>query len=81
MIDVRRKKGESFDNLLRRFKRRVQQSGQLLQAKKVRFHQNDPNKTRRKRSALHRISVAEEREYLTKTGKLPDDERTNKHSS
>lgn len=74
MQEISRKKGENFDNLLRRFKRRVQQSGTLLQAKKVRFHAHDVNKTRRKKSALHRIAVSKERDFLTKTGKLRDEE-------
>ncbi|MDP3985166.1 MAG: 30S ribosomal protein S21 [bacterium] len=75
MLEVRRKKGEHFDALLRRFKRRVQQSGTLIQAKKIRFHDGASSKTAKKKSALHRISIAEKREYLSKIGKLPVEER------
>lgn len=75
MAEVRRKKGESFDSLLRRFKRRIQQSGKLIQAKKVRFHAAPATKRKRRTSALHRLEVAREREYLEKIGKLPVEER------
>ncbi|NBS41384.1 30S ribosomal protein S21, partial [bacterium] len=43
MVDVKRRKGESFDALLRRFTRRVQQSGNMLEARKIRFHKKEPS--------------------------------------
>lgn len=49
-------------------------SGKILQAKKVRFHKTDPNKTARKRSALRRIELAEYYEKLRKMGKLPEEQ-------
>lgn len=73
MTEVKRKKGESFESLLRRFGRRVQSSGRLIQAKKVRFHEAPKSKTKKKRSALHKIAVQEKRTYLEKIGKLPDE--------
>lgn len=74
MAEVKRKKGENFDSLMRRFRRRVQQSGRLLQAKKVRFRSKALNKTKKKKSALHRIEASEERAYLEKIGKLPKED-------
>jgi len=38
VVDVKRKKGERFDSLLRRFNRRVIESGKIFQARKIRFH-------------------------------------------
>lgn len=75
MAEIKKRKGETFESLMRRFRRRMQQSGKLLQAKKVRFLKTDPNKTKRKHSALHRLDMAKRRAYLAKIGKLPVEER------
>ena len=44
MVDVKRKRGETFDSLLRRFNRRLQLSGRVLEAKRTRFKKKQPNK-------------------------------------
>lgn len=80
MLEVQRKKGENFDALLRRFKRRVQQSGTLLQAKKIRFYTGEPSKSAKRRSALHRSRAAAKREYLSKIGRLPEEEQRPRRS-
>ncbi len=72
MLEVKRKKGETFDSLLRRFQRRMQASGKTLQAKKVRFHVKDKNRNKRRASALRRIGKRELYVYLTKTGQLKE---------
>ncbi|MFC1787943.1 30S ribosomal protein S21, partial [Patescibacteria group bacterium] len=43
VLEVKRRKGESFEALLRRFGRRIQQSGKMLEARKLRFYARDPN--------------------------------------
>lgn len=73
MVDVKRRKGESFDSLLRRFTRRVQQSGKMIEARKLRFHAKDPNGTRTRVSALRRLEMKEKREYLIKAGKFVEE--------
>ncbi|MBI2098895.1 30S ribosomal protein S21 [Candidatus Uhrbacteria bacterium] len=73
MSEVRKRKGESFESLLRRFSRRVQQSGRLLQAKKIRFHQSPKTRREVRDSALHRIKTRQKREYLIKTGLLKEE--------
>jgi ribosomal protein S21 len=73
MIEVKRRKGETFDSLLRRFQRRVQSSGKILQAKKVRFHTKDQNRTKRRDSALRREEMRKDYEYKMKTGQLKDE--------
>ena len=73
MAEVKRKKGESFEAMLRRFNKRVQQSGKILQAKKVRFRMNEQSRTKKKESALRRESLRSKREYLIKTGKIRED--------
>lgn len=72
MVNVKRKKGESFESLYRRFSRRVQQSGSLLQVKKTRFYVEEPNKTKVKKSALRRLVARARRDYLIRVGKLDE---------
>ena len=73
MAEVKRRKGETFDALLRRFQRRVQSSGKLLQAKKVRFLKKDGSRNKRRESALFRVEKKQEYEYLLKTGQLKEE--------
>lgn len=75
MADVKRKKGESFEGLYRRFSKRVQQSGRILSARKLRFFAAKPNKSKQKQSALRRLALGSKREYLLRTGQLVDDKR------
>lgn len=75
MAEVKRKKSESFDALFRRFQRRVQNSGRVLQAKKIRFHEKEENPTKRHAGALRREEKREEFEYKVRAGKIKPDER------
>ncbi len=52
MTQVQKKDNESTDNLIRRFNRKVMQSGVLSQARKNRFHQPKPNKRARREEAI-----------------------------
>ena len=69
MVEVKRKRGESFDAMLRRFSRRLQLSGKIRHAKKIRFHQGARSKTELKKSALRRIELQREYDKLKKMGK------------
>ena len=73
MVDVKRKKGESFESLLRRFGRRLQQSGNALQARKIRFFADKPSGNKNRQSALRRVQLGEKREYLIRTGQLKEE--------
>ena len=73
VAEVKRKKGESFESLLRRFTKKIQESGRLLQAKKIMFHKKTPSKTKIHETALRRIEFQKMREYLKKIGKLKED--------
>ena len=77
MIDVKRRKGETFDSLLRRFQRRMQASGKVIQAKKIRFLAKDENRNKRRTSALRRVEMKEDYQYLLKTGQLKEERRSN----
>jgi len=73
VTEVKRKKGESFESLLRRFSRRVQQSGKIIQAKKIRFRQEIKSDNKKRESALRRETLKTKREYMVKTGRIKDD--------
>ena len=75
MVDIKRIKGESFESFFRKFTRRVQQSGMILQSRKYRCYQKDPNDAKVKKSAIRRLELGEKREYLIRTGQLIEDKR------
>lgn len=71
-LEVKRKQGETFESLLRRFTKRTIQSGKLLQAKKIKYYQKPKTKRERKESALKREDFRKFREYLRRIGKLDE---------
>jgi ribosomal protein S21 len=71
--EVRRKKGETFESLLRRFTKKVQASGKLLQAKKVRFYERPKSRNLKRQSALQRAEMREKIEYLKKIGRFKEE--------
>ncbi len=72
MPEVKRKPKESFESLLRRFSKQIQQSGRILQVKKVRFYKRPKSPRAKRSSALRRKMIEEKKEYLKKVGKLKD---------
>ncbi len=72
MLEVKRKDGEGFDEMLRRFTRKTIESGKVLQFKKIRFHNKGQNKTASAASAKHRVSAQKKISYLRKIGKLEE---------
>lgn len=52
MITVTKGEGESSENLVRRFGRRVVQSGVIREAKGQRYHRKGINKNQRRKNAL-----------------------------
>lgn len=77
-IDIKRKKGESFEAMFRRFSRRVQSSGKMLTLRGSRFFARTPNRNKRRQSALRRLEMGAKREYLLRSGKLKEEERIRK---
>lgn len=75
MLEVKKKEHESLDSLLRRFHRKVQQSGLMIQAKKVRYHERPKSKKRKREEAIRRSELRDERENLRKLGKLEERSR------
>ena len=78
MSEIKRKKMESFEAFMRRVKKRWQQSGKILQVKKIKYKSKKANKTLRKKSALHRIEMGEKIAYLKKIGRMPEEKTFNR---
>jgi len=72
VLEVRRKDGESFEALIRRFTKKTIQSGKILQAKKVRFFTKPKTRRELKESALRRQQMNAKVEYLKRIGKFDD---------
>ncbi|MFA5021707.1 MAG: 30S ribosomal protein S21 [Patescibacteria group bacterium] len=77
MSEVKRKKSETFESLVRRFHKKLQQSGRLIQSRKIRFHEKPKNKNKVRREALRKKDIREKREYLKKIGKLKEENTSN----
>jgi len=76
--EIKRKKGESFEAYMRRVKRRWQQSGKLLQAKKIQFYIPAKSKNLQSKKKVEYIKKLSKIAYLRKIGKLPEEEVTRK---
>lgn len=74
-IEVKKKQGETTRSLLRRFSRRIQQSGLLIRARKARFREREKSKRERRDSALRRVRIGKEKEKLRKMGLLEEEPR------
>ena len=75
MVQFKRKKGESFESFLRRFNKRLQQSGKLMEARRKIYHRDEPNENKKRTSALVSLKLKRTNEYLRKTGKLKEESR------
>ena len=73
-IEVRKKTDESAEGMIRRFTKRVVQSGIVWRAKKRRFFEPSKSKTQIRKAALHRHKTAAKIEYLKKIGKFDETE-------
>jgi ribosomal protein S21 len=72
VVEVKVKNNESFEKLVRRFTKKIIQSGKLIQARKIRFTKKPKNARLRKAGAIHRVKTQDKREYLRKIGKLDE---------
>lgn len=73
MIHVKRKERETAESLVRRFSRRVQQSGVLKQVRKLRFRQEEKSRPARRNEALYKVKIRKEINRLKKLGKFDED--------
>jgi ribosomal protein S21 len=58
---VSRKQGESFENLMRRFNRKVQQSGALTEAKRRQYHEKELSKRETREIAIRKRARKEQK--------------------
>lgn len=72
MVEVKKKDNESSESLIRRFNRRVQQSGILLRTKKGQHYAPPMNERKTKEKAIRKSKISEKKEYLRKIGKLDE---------
>ena len=72
MVEVKNKGNEPFERLLRRFTKKIIQSGKLLQARKVRFKKKDKTRREYKEASTYRRKIQDERDYLKKIGKIEE---------
>lgn len=73
-IEVKRKKGESFEAVFRRFSRRLQQSGKALDVRAGRYFAKKAKKNKVHKSKLRSLAMGEQREFLLKTGKVKEED-------
>jgi len=72
MVEVKNKGNEPFERMIRRFTKKIIQSGKLLQARKIRFKKKEKSRREYKEAATHRRKVQDERDYLKKLGKIEE---------
>jgi len=75
MIEIKRKEKESTASVLRRFSKKIRQSGVLLTARKKMHYEKTKTKRAERASALRREQLKTLRSWLIKTGALAPDEK------
>lgn len=73
MIEVKKKDRETSENLIRRFTRRVQQSGVLMNARKARFRTDKKTRREVRIGAMYRAKVKKVVDNLKKMGKFDEE--------
>lgn len=68
-LEVKKEARETSQSLVRRFSKRIKQSGILLRARKARFKERPKSPQLKKRSALRREELKKEYKKLEKMGK------------
>ena len=70
VIEVRKNPNENNSSVLRRFSRRIQESGIIRRVKSSRYNERKESKLKVKKSALKRMGRRKEIEKLKKLGKI-----------
>ena len=69
VIEVKKNTNESNINLIRRFSRKIQESGIIRKVKSKRYNKRNESKLKIKRATLKRIARKKKEEKLFKLGK------------
>lgn len=72
VIEVSKNANENTTSIIRRFTKRVSNSGILRRARGIKFYTRSKSELLRKRTALRRIEKQHQIEKLKKLGKLAD---------
>ncbi|MDP3901185.1 MAG: hypothetical protein Q8Q38_02505 [bacterium] len=75
MLEVKKQDRETTQSLIRRFSRRMKNSGILMRARAIRFRDRSKSIATKKHAALRRIEKRTEFEKLEKIGKVPQRSR------
>lgn len=70
MVEVKRKDRESIEGMIRRFTKKLQQSGNIYRARRMRFHQKTKSRAVLKEEAKRKNMIMERREHLKKLGRF-----------
>ena len=70
VIEVRKNPNENNSSVLRRFSRRIQESGIIRKVKGSRYNERKESKLKVKKSALKRMARTKRNEKLRKLGKM-----------
>ncbi len=70
VIEVKKNPNENNSSILRRFSRRMQESGIIRKVKSARYNLRKESKLKVKKSALKKLSKRKEIEKLRKLGKM-----------
>lgn len=70
VIEVRKNPNENNSSILRRFSRKIQESGIVRKVKGARYNVRKESKLKIKNSALKRLARRKEIEHLKKLGKM-----------
>ncbi len=73
MIEVKKKDRETEESLIRRFTRRIQQSGVLKHARKIRFKEETKTKNQKRKEALYKSKIRKEIEKMKKLDKFDEE--------
>lgn len=72
-IEVKKKDRETTESLIRRFSRRIQQSGVLVRARRTRFLREEKSKREKRNEALYKVKIRKEIDKLKKLGKFDEE--------
>ncbi|MEK9182580.1 MAG: hypothetical protein AAB809_00705 [Patescibacteria group bacterium] len=70
LIEVKKNPNETNTSVLRRFSRKIQESGIIRRVKNTRYNIRKESKLKQKMSALKRMARRREIEHLRKQGKM-----------
>jgi ribosomal protein S21 len=73
VIEVKKNTNESNMNLVRRFSRKVQESGHIQKVKSKRYNERTLSKLKTKQGTLKKLARRKTREKLLKMGKISAD--------